>query len=412
MSNADIFKGDALNRATFATNLTKHIQKIGKGVIAIDGEWGSGKSWFGERLSALLQEHPEVKCVWIDTFEADWHDDPAMTLLAEFSEQLPQDKRAAFIDAVAPLAGKALTAVAKAGMRMAGNFIGIDSDVVDEISSMSKDAGDEYIKGKLKDLAERKRSLTALRQLLAMAVKDAGGKVVVFVDELDRCSPPYAIRFLERIKHLFAVDGVVFVLLWNRVQIQNAVRTFYGQDTDGQMYLDRFVDFPCHLPNHHLEGRVGAMGLLLEAEVSSLDGLEQRLLHNVMQVIGTYADHLNLTAREVRHVCSWWIMSPLKMSTIFEVWLLCIKVKFPDLYSGLRRESVEAHQKAAALLENVQSSTDYFRVLDALRRFHLVCVTKDGSEFGEYARILFDQNHSAPLSTTSQTILRIESVSQ
>lgn len=67
MSNAEIFKGDALNRATFATNLTKHVQKIGKGVIAVDGEWGSGKSWFGERLSALLQEQPEVKSVWIDT---------------------------------------------------------------------------------------------------------------------------------------------------------------------------------------------------------------------------------------------------------------------------------------------------------------------------------------------------------
>lgn len=410
MSNADIFKGDALNRVTFATNLTKHILKIGKGVIAINGEWGSGKSWFGERLSALLQEQPEVKCVWIDTFESDWHDDPAMTLLADFSEQLPQDKRAAFIDTVAPLAGKALTAAAKAGMRMAGNLIGIDSDMVDEIANMSKDAGDEYIKEKLKDLAERKRSLTALRQLLATAVKDAGGKVVIFVDELDRCSPAYAIRFLERIKHLFAIDGVVFVLLWNRSQIQNAVRTFYGQDTDGQMYLDRFVDYPCHLPNHHLDGRVGAMGLLLDAEVSSLVGLEQRMLDSAAKLIGSYADHLNLTAREVRHVCAWWTMSPLKMNTNLEVWLLCIKVKFPDLYCGLRCESVEAHKKAAALLEDVQPSAEHTQLLDAIRRFHLMFVSKDCSDFGTYSQILFGQNRLAQLNLTSQTILRIESV--
>ena len=412
MSSADIFKDDALNRITFATNLTRHIQKIGKGVIAIDGEWGTGKTWFGERLRALLQEQPEVKCVWIDTFEADWHDDPAMTLLAEFSEQLPQDKRAAFIEAVAPLAGKALTAAAKAGMRMAGNLIGIDSEVVDEFASVSKDAGDEYIKGKLKALAERKRSSEALRQLLAQAVKDAGGKVVVFVDELDRCSPAYAIRFLERIKHLFAVDGVVFVLLWNRGQIQNAVKAFYGQDTEGQMYLDRFVDYPCRLPNHHLNSRVQAMGLLVEAETKRLDGSERALLESTSQLIGTYADLLGLTAREVLHVCSWWVMAPAKVNIAFEAWLLCLKVKRPKIYADLADESVLAHKQAEALLSHVQSSDPYSSVLDGLRGFHKFCVTKDLADFSENSRHLFNQHHSSPMTLTSQTILRIESVRQ
>ena len=44
-----------------------------------------------------------------------------------------------------------IAAAAKAGMRMAGNLIGIDSEVVDEIANVSKDAGDEYIKDKLKE---------------------------------------------------------------------------------------------------------------------------------------------------------------------------------------------------------------------------------------------------------------------
>lgn len=410
MANAHIFNGDALNRITFATNLAKHIQKIDKGVIAIDGEWGSGKSWLGKRLSDLLQEQPETKCVWIDTFEADWHDDPAMTLLAEFSEQLPHDKREAFIDAVAPLASKALTAMAKAGMRMAGNLIGVDSDVLEEIANVSKDAGDEYIKQKLKGLADRKRSLTALRQLLAKAVEDAGGKIVIFVDELDRCSPAYAIRFLERIKHLFAVEGVVFVLLWNRAQIQNAVKAFYGQDTEGQMYLDRFVDYPCRLPNHHLQNRVEGMGRLVEAEVQKMSGQEQTLLDSAARTIDACSDLLNLTAREVIHICKWWVMSPVKNNFEFEVWLLALKVKLPELYVGLADESVDAHKQVLKILESKQPGGAHASFVNALSGFHKVCVTRNSADFNENARRFFNQNFSAPLTMASETILRIESV--
>lgn len=407
MSSTNYFSDDALGRSRFANNLSKHITKIKTGVVAIDGAWGSGKSWFGERLKKQL-EGDDIKCVWIDTFDADWHDDPALSLLSSISEQLPEDKRSKFVEAVAPLAGKAMVAIGKAGLRVVGNFVGIDADTVNEISDITKDAGDEYIKKRLQELADRKRSLQSLKDLLAKAVDDCGGKVVVFVDELDRCSPAYAIRFLERIKHLFAIDGVVYVLLWNRAQIQNAVRVFYGQETDGQMYLDRFVDYPLHLPNHHLDNRVETMGLLVEAEVKSLSGNEQVQLHDAARLIGAFADVLSLTAREVKHVCNWWVMSSTRTHEVFELWLLCIKVKYPDLYKSLRIESVDAHQKATEILTAVGSSQPQVTIIESLRLFHQICVTREGKGFGEISRQLFNGSVSGPLSITSETISKIE----
>jgi KAP family P-loop domain len=411
MSNSsEIFKDDALNRVAFAANLSKLVGKLPTGVVAIDGAWGSGKSWFGERLRRVLEDDLKTKCVWIDTFDSDWHDDPALSLLSAFVEQIPQEKRAAFLDAIAPFAAKTLPAIAKAALRAAGNAVGIDSEIVNEVSDATKDSGDEYIKKRLQDMADRKRSLEAIKNLLAKAVDDFGGKLVVFVDELDRCSPAYAIRFLERIKHLFALDGVVFVLLWNRIQIQHAVRAFYGQETDGQMYLDRFVDYSCHLPNHHLHGRVEAMGLLVEKEIQRHTGHAQRLLETVRRILGAYADVLHLTAREVKHLCNWWILSPAKSNIPVEMWLLCLKAKFPTIYAGLGVESKEAHQAAGNLLASVENNDNMFQIMDALRRFHKVCETRDAADFGNYAQLIFDRNYSGPTNMTSSIISRIESV--
>jgi len=72
--------------------------------------------------------------------------------------------------------------------------------------------------------------------------------LVFFVDELDRCRPSYAIEFLEMAKHLFSVQGTVFVLAINAAQLANAIRALYGEKFDAERYLRRFVDVQLDLP--------------------------------------------------------------------------------------------------------------------------------------------------------------------
>ena len=73
--------------------------------------------------------------------------------------------------------------------------------------------------------------------------------LVVFIDELDRCRPTYAIELLEVAKHLFAVDGVVFVLGVNRSELAKSVKAVYGDAFDAEGYLHRFFDVDIRLPN-------------------------------------------------------------------------------------------------------------------------------------------------------------------
>ena len=66
------YANDALGRRQYAQNLTKLIDRLPKGVIAIDGEWGAGKSWFGEQLKMDIDLHGRHSTIWLDVFEADW----------------------------------------------------------------------------------------------------------------------------------------------------------------------------------------------------------------------------------------------------------------------------------------------------------------------------------------------------
>ena len=64
----------------------------------------------------------------------------------------------------------------------------------------------------------------------------------VLVDELDRCRPTYAISLLERAKHLFEVNDVVFIVATDTKQLSSAIRAVYGQEFDSPRYLGRFFD--------------------------------------------------------------------------------------------------------------------------------------------------------------------------
>ena len=77
-------------------------------------------------------------------------------------------------------------------------------------------------------------------------------RIVVMIDELDRCRPDYAVRFLETVKHIFEVDHVAFVIAMNREQLVESVRDVYGAGFDAENYLERFGDVRLRLAKRSL----------------------------------------------------------------------------------------------------------------------------------------------------------------
>lgn len=94
----------------------------------------------------------------------------------------------------------------------------------------------------------------SLRQELQSIVKklcNAGqhAPLIIMVDELDRCRPDFAIALLEDIKHLFSVEGVVFVLAVEKEQLKKCINATYGLNRKGaHTYLGKFIDMTLELP--------------------------------------------------------------------------------------------------------------------------------------------------------------------
>lgn len=408
MTNQPIspFAGDALNRREFAEDIYKLMRRMSKGVIAIDGDWGVGKTWFGMELKNLIEYKGEFHAVWIDSFEADWTDDPALTLISLLASELPEEERKTFFDTVAPLVTRAIPSAAKLVVKAAANFAGVNDDVADGVADIFKDSSESFVRKKLEELADREKTLEHLKVSISRCVvKSKGGKVVVFVDELDRCSPAYAIRLLERLKHLFEIDGVVFVLLWHRKQIKNAVEAFYGAGSNGAMYLDKFVDYPLSLSVSNAKTNDSPMQKLLSEMKKDFPQDQQLLFQENFSWLNAVSLLLRLNARQTQRIAKWWVMSETRNFFGLETWLMGIKAKFPEVYEGLRGGEKLAHESAVNLLAHVEEKHTGYRTAQVFIRYHQGYATNVFDEKDEELR-QFCASFGVPLSDSLRVAIR------
>ena len=73
-------------------------------------------------------------------------------------------------------------------------------------------------------------------------------KLIVFIDELDRCRPTFAVELLESIKHYFSDDRIIFVMSMNKAQLIHTISNYYGEGFDSDSYLNKFFDMNIRLP--------------------------------------------------------------------------------------------------------------------------------------------------------------------
>jgi hypothetical protein len=113
-------------------------------------------------------------------------------------------------------------------------------------SSVAKERLEKY-EAESKGIGSFRLNLEKLAHEIAVR-KDGASPLVFFIDEMDRCRPDFAIALLERIKHLFNVPRVVFVLAVDRAQLNESVKALYGINTNSDGYLRRFIDLAYSLP--------------------------------------------------------------------------------------------------------------------------------------------------------------------
>lgn len=215
-------------------------------VITINGEWGIGKTTFLRMWNQYLIDN-KYRTLFFNAWQCDYYDDPILALIGELSEEFEQKKgfqelvkkggRLAF-----RIGGELVKGVIK---QQIGTDLGA---VVDEVTNKGIES--------VKDYKETKNLLEDFKkQLTEIVAAPNNEKPVVFIiDELDRCNPKFAVKLLERLKHLFEVPNIIFVLGLNTEQLQYAIQGFYGSASiNGNEYLKRFFDVELSLPAPKLD---------------------------------------------------------------------------------------------------------------------------------------------------------------
>ncbi|WP_447879899.1 KAP family P-loop NTPase fold protein [Serratia fonticola] len=217
--------------------------------MIIDGGWGTGKTEFCYKLINLIKEKEiAYQVVYIDAFNEDHTDAPILTLLAAIVALLPKQERSSLISKALPALRFGLKTTLKAGANwvLKQNTEELAEDFQEAIKDSSNAAIDGTIEALLEDHIESEKNINALKTALVEISKEK--PIIIFIDELDRCKPSFAISILENIKHIFDVDNVHFVLVTNTKQLEASIHHIYGHSVDAKRYLDKFVRFTLSLP--------------------------------------------------------------------------------------------------------------------------------------------------------------------
>jgi len=261
---------DLFQRAPFGDGLTNLVTVAEDPlVIMLDSAWGTGKTTFIKMWAGQLR-NAGFPVIYFDAFENDHVDNGFLAITAEvlrFSQSKKNTNATAhkkFLRSAARAGGVLLRTGARIGVKAAtlGAIDATDLDalksVADDIAKEASTKADEYIEVVLRLQSQEKEALTALRAALVDLAKSLSSQtgegstpkpLIFIIDELDRCRPSFALELLERIKHIFSIKNVHFVLAAHLDQLENSVRFNYGEGLDARTYLEKFYNIIAHFPD-------------------------------------------------------------------------------------------------------------------------------------------------------------------
>ncbi|HFX6239395.1 TPA: P-loop NTPase fold protein [Acinetobacter baumannii] len=271
------FAGDLWGRRELGKKLTNFVSNLKCGAtIALDAEWGAGKTWFMRNWKAEL-ETQSIKVIYIDAFAYDFMEDPFLILSMEILNSVDAEKsitekfKQQFVNTYHAILPHLPTLIYSLAMTLmgAGHFSkGIQDtftaakEAMGEADETAGELLEEELKEHLNELVENyktsKNELKYFREELHNLVKDLESPLIFIVDELDRCKPEFSIKLIERIKHFFDIPNIVFILSTNKAQLEESINSYYGFKSANN-YLEKFIDLNLKFPKKTHENYLGVV---------------------------------------------------------------------------------------------------------------------------------------------------------
>lgn len=214
---------DALGYTEFAHVVAEAIRAVPRergAVLALNGEWGSGKSTvlnFAERL--LAQRYPqEFNVIRFNPWLFSGQQDLVMTFLQHIGTELPKsvgDRVRPYLAQIATLVGSAPTQYAGVA-RLVGRWI------------------------------DRKPSVVSLKSKVEAELRKLSQRVVIVLDDLDRLTSSEILDMFRLVKAVGDFKNVVYVLSFDEQVVSEALES--AEPLPAREYIDKIVQVPLHMP--------------------------------------------------------------------------------------------------------------------------------------------------------------------
>lgn len=216
--------------------------------IALQGEWGSGKTSLMNQLRYELcdKEGAPYFPVWVNTWQYSLMKTPPQAIMSilegcinQIGEINPDHKWNESKKKIGGIFKK----MASVGAKVAASTVGVDGDVVDELF------GGESAES---DILQLKNEIA---KLIEEALKMNPSKIgfTFYIDDLDRIDPPVAVEILELMKNIFDLDKCVFILAIDYDVVIKGLRSKFGELTDKnerefRAFFDKIIQLPFSMP--------------------------------------------------------------------------------------------------------------------------------------------------------------------
>lgn len=247
-------ESDILNRQPFIDKLKKIIEITardkGNKCFAINGAWGTGKTFILKRLSEQIEN--DYLVIHYNAWENDFYNEPLIAILSLFvdkfndlnkNDNVLKSLREASIETIKNGFKKIIEGFAKKVLHV---------NIFNCVESLKENIQVSYDKNKIDCSFDDNLSLQQAKKEIndALTTITKEKTIVVLVDELDRCLPEYAIKVLERLHHVFnGVANLQVVLSIDKSQLENTIKTIFGDNVNMHKYLSKFIDFEIELDN-------------------------------------------------------------------------------------------------------------------------------------------------------------------
>lgn len=215
--------------------------------LAINGAWGSGKSFVLGLIEEKLSKKQEYIIIKYDAWENTFYSDPLIAILSCVIDGI--EEKLYLVERTEEKVKKAVKTGVNTLAKLSTKIEKLKA-VIEGIKTIIKEFHNPIDTAALGDFKSYQKLLKTTKEILneitqAGEYREKQTKLVILVDEIDRCLPDEQLKILERLHHLFDVKNCAVIVTMNQICVAETVKTIYG--IDGYEYLRKFFNFTFRL---------------------------------------------------------------------------------------------------------------------------------------------------------------------